>query len=438
MKPLGLTSVAMLVIGLGLWSCWPLAHPTAVIRWTDLRQTMDGFGGSSADFLDGLTPAQADFFFSQNGIGLSLLRTQIIPDAATCAANFASNGCSGTNGQILSGELATAKLAAARGATVFSTPWSPPAAYKTNHSFTNGGSLLSSRYADWAEKIAAYVDMMTRNGVPVYAVSVQNEPDLATSYGSCTYTARQIHDFVPYLYSALNAVGAKSTKIMIAEQSSWAIDLTAMAQADPGVARQVGIIAAHGYKGDIRPFQTANAHLWQTEDSSQSPVYDGSLSDALHWAQKIHGYLVTANVNAWVWWFLTDMPRQGEGEDNAALTDLKGNIPKRTYVLGQWSKFVRPGWSRIGVSYSGPLLISAFKDPNSGTFAIVAVNQGKTPLSQTFAFRGCFANSVTPWITSETLSLQKQASVPVNAASFHYTIPPFSVVTFSGAASAPN
>jgi len=77
--------------------------------------------------------------------------------------------------------------------------------------------------------------------------------------------------------------------------------------------------------------------------------------DGISWAVKIHGYLADANVNAWVWWFLTDMSRQGEGTDNGALTDINGNIPKRAYVSGQWSKFVRPGWSRIGASYFGPL-----------------------------------------------------------------------------------
>ena len=52
---------------------------TATINWSDVRQSIDGFGGSSADFLTNLTPAQADFFFTAGGIGLSILRTQIIP-----------------------------------------------------------------------------------------------------------------------------------------------------------------------------------------------------------------------------------------------------------------------------------------------------------------------------------------------------------------------
>ena len=348
---------ALSVLAVALFT-WAASARTASINWTDVHQQIDGFGGSSADFIASLTPAQADFFFTTKGIGLSILRTQIIPNRATCNAEFHDGGCSNSNGQILNGELETAKLAVARGAIVFSTPWSPPGAYKSNGSFKNGGSLLPSHYSDWARDIASYVTMLANNGVPLYAVSVQNEPDLTTNYGSCRYTAQEIHDFVPYLYSALHSAGAGSTKIMIAEQSSWAFDLTSTAMADPKVASDVGIIAAHGYRGKIQPYPTGSARLWQTEDSSQSATYDGSMTDGMSWALKIHDYLTVANVNAWLWWFLTDMPRQGEGTDNAALTDIKGNFPKRAYVTGQWSKFVRPGWSRIGVSYYSVLSVS--------------------------------------------------------------------------------
>ncbi len=398
----------------------------------EVHQTIDGFGGAAADFVTSLTPAQADFFFTTSGIGLSILRTQIIPDQATCNANFHNGGCSDSNGQILNGELGTAKLAVARGAIVFSTPWSPPAAYKSNGSFTSGGSLLSSHYSDWAKEIATYVTMMASNGVPLYAVSVQNEPDLTTNYGSCIYTAEQIHDFVPYLYSALQSAGAGSTKIIIAEQSSWSIDLTSATMADAKVAPDVGIIAAHGYRGKIQPYSTGSARLWQTEDSSQSSTYDGSMTDAIQWAKKIHDYLSVANVNAWVWWFLTDMPSQGEGTDNAALTDLQGNFPKRAYVTGQWSKFVRPGWSRVGVSYSGPVQIIAFKDPGSQSFAIVAVNPRWWSVPVTFSLRGLSTNSVTPWTTSAKLSLAAQTPVSVSNSMFTYNLPESSVTSFSG------
>ena len=220
---------------------------------------------------------------------------------------------------------------------------------------------------------------------------------------------------------------------MIAEQSSWAIDLSSTAMADPNVASEVGIVAAHGYAGKIKPYRTGNARLWQTEASSQSSIYDGSMIDGMSWAVKIHDYLADANVNAWIWWFLTDMPRQGEGTDNAALTDLNGNIPKRAYIGGQWSKFVRPDWSRIGVSYFGPLRITAFKDPEGHSFAIVVVNPRARAIRQTFSLRGFSANAITPWITSGTFSLTAQTPISVSGARFSYTLPGSSVTTFSSA-----
>lgn len=428
----GTLILTLLSVGICLYSYHEYYPRTATINWDDLHQSIDGYGASSADFLDSLTPAQADFFFTSGGIGLSILRTQIIPDLATCNAEFHEGGCSNSNGQILNGDLGTAQLAVARGAIVFSTPWSPPGAYKTSSSFKNGGYLLPSHYSDWANEIASYVPMMAKHGVPIYAVSVQNEPNLTTGYGSCTYTSQNIHDFVPFLHAALNAVGAGSTKIMIAEQSSWAIDRTSATLADPKVAPEVGIVAAHGYGGSPHPFETGNARLWQTEDSSQSPRYDGSMADGIRWAETIHEYLVVANVNAWIWWFLTDMPRQGEGTDNAALTDINGNFPKRTFVLGQWSKFVRPGWFRIGVTYSGPLRISAFKDTRSKSFAIIAVNPTKHSMRQTFSLEGLSPDEIKPWITSESLSLSPLTPIPVSGGSFTYVLRASSVTSFSG------
>jgi glucuronoarabinoxylan endo-1,4-beta-xylanase len=418
-------------LGGALYPSLPGAQ-TATIDWGDVHQTIDGFGGSCADFVHALTASQADFFFTVSGIGLSLLRTQIIPDAATCNAYFENGGCTNSNGQSLNGELETARQAVARGVTVWSTPWSPPGIYKSNHSFTNGGYLLSARYSDWASKIARYVTMMAGHGVPIYAVSVQNEPNISTTYGSCTYTGRQIHDFVPFLHAALQSAGVGATRIVIAEDSRWNVDLASNTMADLNVAPAVGILAAHGYGGStIQQFSSRGARLWQTEDSSPTPTYDGSITDGLTWAKIIHSYLTVANVNAWHWWFLSNMAGHGYGLDNSALTDINGNYPKRAYVTGQWSKFVRPGWVRTGARYSGSLQISAFKDPQSARFAIVVVNSGPAT-SLALSLNGFSTTAVEPWITSATLSLAAQPSVSVNGGAFTYPLPGSSVTTFSG------
>ena len=409
----------------------------AVINWADLRQEIDGFGGSCADFVEPLPTDMADFFFTPGGIGLSLLRAQAVPSMAECESFFGPGGgqCVAvpSGATTLKGELAVAQQAVARGVKVWSTPWSPPAAMKTNDSFVNGGSLLPQTHSVWADSLAKYVKLMESNGVPIYAMSVQNEPDLVTNYGSATYTGEQLRDFVPKLKLAFRSAGVEQTKIMIAEASSWDFSLVTLAMSNPAVASDVDILAAHGYgtKTIGAPINYGK-RVWQTEDSSQSSVYDGSIKDGLAWASKIHKYLTIANVNAWHWWFLSDGPKYGSGTDNSALTDIGLHYPKRAYVTGQWSKFVRPGWFRIGVRYFGHLEISAFKDPEGKKVAIVVVNSSSRAVRQKFSLDGVSAQSVIPWITSEKLSLSAQAPVSMKGTEFEYDLPPSSVTTFSG------
>jgi glucuronoarabinoxylan endo-1,4-beta-xylanase len=425
---------------------WCLYPRSAVINWTELHQVIDGFGGSCAYFREPLSSEVSDFFFTTLGIGLSLLRIQVVPSVEDCNAQFGRYGAEcvdvAAGATILKGELDTAKQAVVRGVTVWSTPWSPPASMKSNHSFTNGGRLLPAYYSAWAESLAGYVKLLETNGVPIYAMSVQNEPNLTTDYGSAVFTAQELHDFIPYLHSALESAGAGKTKIMVAEASGWNFGLVSAAMADAEVANYVGIVAAHGYGpyaahglGPMKIYAPANygKHVWLTEVSSPSAIYDGSMKDALSWALKIHKFLTIANISAWHWWFLSDGPKYGNGTDNSALTDINLNYPKRTYITGQWSRFVRPGWQRIGVSYSGPLEISAFKDPADHAFAIVVVNSGWLPVTQDFVLDGFSTDFVTPWITSANQSLAAQPTLSVRGSKFTYKLPAKCVATFSGA-----
>ena len=172
-----------------------------VVNWNDVHQRIDGFGASSA-WDSSWTAAQADMFFSTNtGIGLSLLRNRIAPGGTTVETNIM-------------------QMAQARGARVWSTPWSPQASFKSNNSTTNGGNFLSASNQAYASQLASYVvNMKNTYGINLYAISIQNEPDASTSYESCLWTAQQIHDFATNLYSALVASNVASTKIMLRGRS---------------------------------------------------------------------------------------------------------------------------------------------------------------------------------------------------------------------------
>ena len=406
--------------------CAGAAGSTNTIHWKDVHQRIDGFGASSA-WASSLTTAQADMFYTTNsgagisksgasfpysGIALSLLRSRITIDSST-------NGTT---------ELSIVQQAHDRGVTVWSTPWSPPAHMKSNNDTANGGSLLVACYPEYAAYLARYVLMMKNSyGVNLYALSVQNEPDMTTTYSSCIWTAAQMHDFVPYLYNALVSNGVTSTRILLPENSGWYFDLAANTLNDTNTCAKVGIVGGHAYSGPPVKPNSYGKPVWETETCDLGGT-DNSINNGISWAKKIHDFLTVAEVSAWhYWWLLT------RGSDGASLVDTDNMPTPRMYVLGQFSRFVRPGYYRIGVTNSDSLSVSAYKDTNSMAFAIVAVNTASSNLLQTFHLASFTATNVTPWITSGTLSLAQQTPVTVTNGSFNYTVPALSVITFVGA-----
>jgi glucuronoarabinoxylan endo-1,4-beta-xylanase len=122
---------------------------TVAVNWWHPQQTIDGFGGAAVTFTLPLPDKLADFFFDRSsGIGLSILRVQVIPDTKTCSTlcqTFPSKGCGceATNGStILSGELQTIRQAQSRGVGTFvASSWSPPGFMKRSNSWVSGGTF---------------------------------------------------------------------------------------------------------------------------------------------------------------------------------------------------------------------------------------------------------------------------------------------------------
>jgi glucuronoarabinoxylan endo-1,4-beta-xylanase len=366
--------------------------------------------------------------YSFTGIGLSLLRNHIAP--ATSDASSAVPTTVETNIMV---------MAQARGARVWSSPWTPAALFKNNTNLDGGSMNFGALYyRPYASQLANYVVSMKNAGINLYAISIQNEPDAnVTSYESCNWTPQQIHDFVPWLYNALVASNVASTLIMLPESQNWP-DYQGFASTvmSDSTSNYVGIIADHNYDGANGPATlTKNSYgkaLWQTEVSLLHGS-DSSIANGVYYAQRIYLFLTVAQVNAWhYWWLIT-----GNSTGNQGLCDTNWAPAKRMYTLGQYSRFVRPGYYRVGVNTGGGALqVSAFKDTNALNFAIVAVNaNGNLDVKQTFNlanFPG--AGTVTPWITSSSQSLAVQPNVAVSGGSFTYTIPAQSVVTFVGQA----
>jgi glucuronoarabinoxylan endo-1,4-beta-xylanase len=144
---------AALLLSLAGFSSAPAQ--TATINWTEARQIIDGFGASDAFTSASMSPADQAFFFGTKtgNIGLSLLRVAV-PDASGISGSCASvsKSCAGVDvGDMLA--------VIANGGRVYASPWSPPAAYKTNRliTCTRNAGLNTADYAAYATWLANFV-----------------------------------------------------------------------------------------------------------------------------------------------------------------------------------------------------------------------------------------------------------------------------------------
>ena len=130
------------------------------------------------------------------------------------------------------------------------------------------------------------------------------------------------------------------------------------------------------------------------------------------------------------WWFYPSTT------DNGALWDSATKVPtKRLWVMGNFSRFVRPGFNRIDVSGAVPSGVSviAFQNPADDTIAIVAINANTSSTALPLFVSGTsWPSQFTPWITSNSANLVAQTAVSLTGARFSTTLVAQSVTTFVG------
>ena len=220
-----------------------------------------------------------------------------------------------------------------------------------------------------------------------------------------------------------------TTKIMLPEQLNWDFSLANTIMANPALAQYVGILAAHNYgetSNSWKPCTIAGGRsVWETEISS---FVESDLGSAIDTADDIHQAMTDGEANAYHYWWLN-------ASGYAGLVD-NGNATKRMWAMGQYSRFVRPGWVRIGETDDGGLDITTFKDPVSGKFAVVVVNTGTTNINETFTLNGVTMTTVTPYVTSSTQNIAQGTAITLTGGtSFTSTIAAQSIVTFYGVSS---
>jgi glucuronoarabinoxylan endo-1,4-beta-xylanase len=383
---------------------------------------VDGFGEADVWQGEPVSAAQQTLLFDPvNGIGLSLLRVGI----------ESSSGKSVIMGNAgLSDGPAITKF----GGKVWAAPWSPPAADKENDNVNGGAAnniLTSSDYDTWATTLAAFpAYYKQQTGVDLYAISAQNEPDFNATYEACLYTASELVSFIDVLGAKLAALDPP-VLVLAAEPDNWGNlwggDGYGLAiLADSMATSFVGPIATHDYGNTsagtyARPAPPAKNthHIWETECT---PGNTGPITTAT----MIYAAFATGGVSAWHYWWT-----------EALLPNGAANPPPQVYAIGNFSKFVRPGYFRVEVtgaptpSGTAPLVV-AFTNPVDATVAIVVVNGGGAQKVSFFVSGTAWPASVTPYVTSTSSNLAAGTPIPVSGARFSASLDAQSVTTFVG------
>jgi len=383
-----------------------------VVNLGTVQQKMSGFGASTA-WGATMSTADADLLWSTTtGAGLSLHRVRIAPGGTT-------------------NETSIAKSAVAHGVTVWATPWTPPAADKSNNNIVMGTLTNGQAFAD---TLASFVTTMKSSGVPIFAVSAQNEPDANVTYESCTYTGASMASFIgTYMGPALANSGVK---IMAPETQNWCgfPGFESAILGDAKASSYVSIIATHDYGCTAKAYPEiaqAGKEFWQTEVYDQSTAGDSNgMGSALRIVKKIHDALTIASVSAWHYWWVYSTGQGGLFNTGTS----PATVTKRLWIMGNYSRFVRPGYQRVGTTGSVPsgVLLTAFKNPTDGTVVVVAANTNTSASSVSVFISGAAPCSVTPYVTSSTDSLASKTALSVTGARFTYSLAAQSVTTFVG------
>ncbi|MFO7658816.1 MAG: glycoside hydrolase [Bacteroidales bacterium] len=369
-------------------------------------QTITGFGGANMIWgSDYLSTAEMELAFgTDDGLGLSILRVRLSSNKSDWA-----------------GLVSVIKNANARGVKVLASPWSPPAAWKSNNSTNGGGYLLPERYGDFAGYINEFITYMSTNGAVVDVVSIQNEPDWKVNYEGCEYTIPQMYNFVKN-----NAGSVTAAKVLAAESLNFKHTYTDDILNDPVAVNNIDIVGFHIYGSGKQSYPLAvqkGKEVWMTEHlyNLNSGNIPGNWTDQTNpeiiWDETMTMLTdindgMAFNWNAYIWWYIRRYYSfLGDGERGTS----RGTILKRGYAMSQYSKFIRPGYVRIDAEFDfaiDGIKVTAYK----GDESIVAVIINTTGYNdyKVNLMAPSVVTSAVSYTTSLSLNRNKEILTPID------------------------
>ncbi|BCJ92717.1 hypothetical protein acsn021_02860 [Anaerocolumna cellulosilytica] len=376
------------------------------------KQVIRGFGGiNHPAWIGDLTAAQRQTAFGNgnNQLGFSVLRIYVDENRNNWYR-----------------ELDTAKSAIAQGAIVFASPWNPPSSMieTFNHNGnTSAKRLRYDKYAAYAQHLNDFVTYMKNNGVDLYAISVQNEPDYAHDW--TWWTPQEILNFMKYNAGSINC------RVIAPESFQYLKNISDPILNDSQALANMDILGAHLYGTPVSNFsyplfeqKGAGKELWMTEvyypnSSSSADLWPEALEVSYH----MHSAMVEGNFQAYVWWYI---------RRNYGPMKEDGTISKRGYNMAHFSKFIRPGYVRVDATKNPNTNVYTSAYKGDGKVVIVAINKGTSAVSQNFVLQNGTAASLSSFITDRSRNLATGSTVNASNGSFTAQLPAQSVTTFVG------
>jgi glucosylceramidase len=405
-------------------------------------QTFLGIGGAltdaSAETFAKLPKARqrellSAYFDVKDGIGYTLARTNIHScDFSSGSYTYVNEGDAELKSFSISHDqqfripFIKQALAAAGGRLqIFASPWSPPAFMKDNKSMLQGGKLKPEFYQSWANYYTKFIKAYQKEGIPIWGITIQNEPMATQRWESCIYSAEEERDFLKnYLGPTMKKEGLGDKKIIAWDHNRDLIyQRVSTILADPKAAQYVWGIGYHWYEpwSGGEPMYD-NVKLVQETFPEKHLIFTEGCADSFN-AQRLtdwklgeqYGRSMINDFNAgtvgWTDWnILLDETGGPNHVKNFCFAPVHADTKtgqliytNSYYYIGHFSKFVRPGARRIASSPSrSQLLSAAFINPD-GRVSVVVMNQSDKKVSYYLWLNGNAAEVNSPAHSIQTL-----------------------------------
>ena len=397
-------------------------------------QTLLGIGGAltdaSAETFAKLPKEKqnevlAAYYDSNRGIGYTLGRTNIHScDFSSGSYTYVADGDSDLKTFSVAHDekfripLIKQAIAAAGGKlTIFASPWSPPSWMKENNDMLHGGKLKPAYYQAWSLYYTKFIKSYEQQGIPIWGITVQNEPMATQTWESCNYTATEERDFLKkYLGPTMEKQGLGDKKIIVWDHNRDLIYQRASTIFDdPEAAKYAWGIGLHWYEdwsGGDQVFdnvkRVAETYPYKNilfTEGCNGPFDMKKIND-WKWGERYGKTMIEDFNNGSVGWTDWNILLDENGGPNHVGNFCFAPIHADTktgklyymnayYYIGHFSKFIKLGAKRIISSASRSALLSTAFMNADGSVAVVVMNPGnqKIPYYLWIAGKSVLVNS---------------------------------------------